>query len=553
MRSAKFVRRPPPVRKVQRTQLQLEPLEERTLLHEGHLNPLPQAAVPLLLPATSLVSQPERPPDIRKDQSTLTGQERLDFVDAVKQLKTRFRPGATISIYDEYVNAHYQAMLSGAIHDGPVFFPWHRAFLRNFELDLQAIHPKVTIPYWDFTVDNQPDSSLWASDFMGGNGDPTANGIVRDGPFRQGEWRLEFDGPDLRRQFGSFVPTLPTAAQVQTALQIERYDTPPYDVGSPVNLSFRNFMAGWNHPTAEPEMHNRVHNWVGGSMLTETSPNDPVFWLLHADLDRIWAQWESLHGYDYPVTGAPPGQNLRDPMVPFGLTPESVLQHHVLGYEYDTELAPSSAPISFATPGTTNGTLTTTHLDDSCCCCVSGEAFHCAGGHLPALPGTDAHTNHNVQDPSDGSPADCCCCCDGAAAPPGACGQPPVSPKVDPPAINLGENPSDLTQQERQLFIGAFPPANLGPVPEGSAFWAGQPAFLHDGERPIQAIPPQTPFSSWDFAGDGHADSGPWGSHFLSEKSDANDNGVVKDGPLGQREWTLGSDQLITDLCFCPR
>jgi tyrosinase len=280
---------------------------------------------------------------VRKNFQSLNSQERQDFVDAVKELKYRFHDGSSISIYDEYVQVH--AAMQMEIHMGTAFFPWHRYLVRAFELELQAINPQVTIPYWDFTVDNQQDSSLWAEDFMGGNGDPDEPHAVQTGPFRQGEWTLIFDGPDLRRQFGAWVSTLPTPDQVATGMTIENYDVFPFDQGSPISDpvdpatdSFRNYMAGWNWPMSEePEMHNRVHNWVAGSMLTESSPNDPVFWLAHSYLDLLWADWEFIHGYDYPEDGPPPGQRLRDPMMPFGVTPEEVLDHHALGYFYDTE------------------------------------------------------------------------------------------------------------------------------------------------------------------------------------------------------------------------
>src|SRR5262249_45000154 len=112
----------------------------------------------------------------------------------------------------------------------------------------------------------------------------------------------------------------------------------------------RNYMAGWNWPSGEPEMHNRVHNWVGGSMLAMSSPNDPVFWLLHANLDRLWAAWEDVYGYDYPEEGPPPGQRLHDVMAPFGVTPADVLDHHALGYHYDTEWPVTLEPVD-APPG----------------------------------------------------------------------------------------------------------------------------------------------------------------------------------------------------------
>jgi tyrosinase len=96
-------------------------------------------------------------------------------------------------------------------------------------------------------------------------------------------------------------------------------------------------MAGWNFPSGEAEMHNRVHAWVGGSMVLMSSPNDPVFWLVHANIDRLWAEWEAINGFDYPEKGPPPGHRLYDLMPPFYVTPADVLDHHALGYQYDNE------------------------------------------------------------------------------------------------------------------------------------------------------------------------------------------------------------------------
>jgi tyrosinase len=279
---------------------------------------------------------------VRKNQSSLTAREKEEFVAAVKQLKKTSRPGATTSIYDEYVLIHREAMLIGAIHDGPAFLPWHREFLRRFEEDLQAVNPSVTLPYWDFTVDNLATSSLWSDDFLGGNGDPADRNIVKTGPFRQGEWKLEFDGPDLKRDFGGFpgAPTLPTAADVQATLEVRTYDADPWNRNSDIAESFRNHLTGWNHPFGEDQMHNRVHLWVGGTMGYNTSPNDPVFFLLHANLDRLWVEWEVQHGLNYlPEVGAVAGHNLHDRMSPFGVSPAGVLDHRALGYRYDTEVA----------------------------------------------------------------------------------------------------------------------------------------------------------------------------------------------------------------------
>jgi tyrosinase len=42
-------------------------------------------------------------------------------------------------------------------------------------------------------------------------------------------------------------------------------------------------------------MHNHIHVWVGGDMAPATSPNDPVFYLNHCNVDRIWSGWQRIH------------------------------------------------------------------------------------------------------------------------------------------------------------------------------------------------------------------------------------------------------------------
>lgn len=96
-----------------------------------------------------------------------------------------------------------------------------------------------------------------------------------------------------------------------------------------------------------------------------SSPYDPIFWLNHANVDRLWAEWQD-NGHTgesfYPNTKMPAGHNLNDPMWPwdgglskpgdYGLgnirsllvnfqgekiiTPADVLNYRKLGYTYDT-------------------------------------------------------------------------------------------------------------------------------------------------------------------------------------------------------------------------
>jgi tyrosinase len=170
--------------------------------------------------------------------------------------------------------------------------------------------------------------------------------------------------------------TLPTNADVEAALAVPTYDAAPWtEVTDPAD-SFRASMEGWRqctespcekgpHCTGEAQMHNRVHVWVGGAfgdpkdeilgtMSGITAPNDPVFWLHHANIDRLWVEWQRRHGWVYlPAEGAQQGHNLDDLMWPFQtidleVRPRLLLDHRELGYAYDTELG--QAPLLPSTP-----------------------------------------------------------------------------------------------------------------------------------------------------------------------------------------------------------
>ncbi|WP_411727471.1 tyrosinase family protein [Methyloglobulus sp.] len=255
---------------------------------------------------------------IRKNQSTLTTDEKSRFVNAVLQLKTN-------GVYDRYVRQHRDLFFDAdaGIHRSALFLPWHREFLRRLELDLQAIDPLVTLPYWDWTVDRTLSASLWGSDFMGGNGVP-AGGAVQTGAFAfsNGRWPLTVrDNPagrvELTRAIGSG-ENLPSAGDVQGIL-----------TRTPFSIFTRDL---------EINIHNIVHGFIGGSAGDRSSPNDPAFFLLHCNVDRLWAIWQGLHPAESPFQGDA-RFNLNSPMQPWQNeisppTPARVINHIALGYSY---------------------------------------------------------------------------------------------------------------------------------------------------------------------------------------------------------------------------
>ncbi|MFE9779490.1 tyrosinase family protein [Streptomyces sp. NPDC005775] len=245
-----------------------------------------------------------------------------------------------LGFYDWYIDEHSRLGPWG--HGGPSFLPWHRQFIRQFELQLRALDSGVTLPYWDWTVDQGIEgSTLWSEYFMGGTGRMGDNQVL-NGPFTYANgngWVCrDVDRPYLRRQLGGFNNTvkLPTEDDVKACLAQVPYDQAPWD--STDHPSFRNYLEGG----IGPGIHNLVHGWVSGNMGDVLSaPNDPVFFLHHANVDRIWTVWQKQHPNAYaPVSGGPPGQNQPDVMHPWeqlSVRISSVLDHTALGYVYDIE------------------------------------------------------------------------------------------------------------------------------------------------------------------------------------------------------------------------
>jgi len=239
-----------------------------------------------------------------------------------------------------------------AAHRGPAFLPWHREFLRQFEADLQRVlgNPDFGLPYWDWEHDGnlpaseQINAAVW--DFLGGDGDIAIQNIVTSGPFgfdvNDAALLTDptvFDDPKiwitvdplghrngfLRRSLGRTLdlagnvvaPTLPDSSHVNDAvMNAAQYDDGNWDERSSATNSFRCVLEGFTGPSG---LHNRIHQWVGGSMGPGTSPNDPVFFLHHCNVDRIWSLWESEHaGQEYkPQSNGPIGHNWTDLMYPW--------------------------------------------------------------------------------------------------------------------------------------------------------------------------------------------------------------------------------------------
>jgi tyrosinase len=303
-------------------------------------------------------------------------QARDDYARGVLLLKNEFPgtatselgipgPSAQVSTYDLFVVWHHLAMNTltpptqgdrNAAHSGPVFLPWHRFMLRQLEVNLQRVlgNNNFGLPYWDWALDGegtaaqQKQSRIWAANCMGGSGSPVSTGPFVFDPANAQSFTIRIDvnfngnlrqvRRGLRRELGGGVSTLPKRAHAQGLLGMTPYDASPWDSNS---TGFRNRLEGWQEPGA-PALHNRVHVWVGGDMSPASSPNDPVFYLNHCNVDRLWEAWMTQNGRNYlPDQTAPTslrGHRINDQMsslISAPTTPAAVLDS-TADYTYAT-------------------------------------------------------------------------------------------------------------------------------------------------------------------------------------------------------------------------
>jgi len=190
---------------------------------------------------------------------------------------------------------------------GPIEFPaWHRAYIYEFELRLQAIEPAVMLPYWDWTSDRAiaegiPDAIAAPSYVDPDSGDTLPNPLAS--AFSQ-----VTGGPTARNPDGSDeLANLKT--QIAFAQGRETY--PDYS------------------PALE-NPHGGLHVWVGGDMgSVPVASYDPIFWMHHCNVDRLWWEWQEVNGSDTVP------QSVRDFIcAPFTYTGEQTLDTAYFGYTY---------------------------------------------------------------------------------------------------------------------------------------------------------------------------------------------------------------------------
>ncbi|KAG8163087.1 hypothetical protein KVR01_007565 [Diaporthe batatas] len=243
-----------------------------------------------LLGMTQAVSAACTNPTQRKAWTALTDAEKSSYLESELCLMDPVRSpsiskySGSKTIWEDLQIAHVAQVQF--IHGVGAFLPWHRWFMTVHE-NLLRDHCGYTgpIPYWNEQVDQVAgpltEASIWGTDptTSFGSGATDANGCVVDGPFTN----LTYDiNPQLER-----VGTQCLAYDLKQA-QFELIAQTIVDTCNALGTykEFNTCIGGSPHTSG--------HFAIGGTMDdVSLSPADPLFFMHHTNLDRIWWEWQS--------------------------------------------------------------------------------------------------------------------------------------------------------------------------------------------------------------------------------------------------------------------
>lgn len=216
---------------------------------------------------------------VRKNATRLTVQERDRFLLALAKVNSIVQPSAP-STYQALRQMHVSAA-NGEEHSGPQFLPWHRTYLLDLERQLQAIDASVSMHYWRF---DEPAPNVFSRLFMGETRRSlsSASFVTLDPGNPLVGWVTD-SVPGILRS--ATFNTLTEAAPGQPGFELlNQAETLALGTAYPV---FRG-MEGTPHGAA----HVSFNGWISS---IPTAPKDPLFFMLHANVDRLWALWQWIN------------------------------------------------------------------------------------------------------------------------------------------------------------------------------------------------------------------------------------------------------------------
>ncbi len=174
-------------------------------------------------------------------------------------------------------------------HQSWFFLSWHRGYLAAFEAIVARTIADLggpadwALPYWDYSesLSANPNARFMPPDLFDRNVNGKPNALwSRRAQVSNGDFLLDNSVVTLKaltfRNFANSTPGVPSG------------------FGGPVT-GFN--PGGGDNGALESLPHNRIHTKIGGSSGFMGDPRtaalDPIFWLHHCNIDRLWEVWRN--------------------------------------------------------------------------------------------------------------------------------------------------------------------------------------------------------------------------------------------------------------------
>lgn len=273
-------------------------------------------------------------------------QRYISAVQCLRNLNSTISSDPTIKLFDDFpwIHSHFGYY----VHNSAAFLPWHRYFLHVYETNLrERCGYDGSLVYWDWTKDSialEHSPVFDSTTGFGGDGDVGANitlgrsgRCVVDGPFANltvKYYDIDYKPHCLSRGFRSSAGKLGhiDGHSVSQASILEVLSKATYEEFVKV---------------LEDRVHNAIPMGIGGDFETFTAPYDPLFYLHHVQLDRVWWLWQQrqpvkgLTSYGGPkARHSAEAASLNDDLYYYTLAPEARVKdvmnvkNELLCYEY---------------------------------------------------------------------------------------------------------------------------------------------------------------------------------------------------------------------------
>ncbi|MFD6895132.1 tyrosinase family protein [Rhodococcus sp. NPDC060086] len=232
---------------------------------------------------------------VRKDVWKLDASDRTLqwYAKAVEVMQARPATDPTSWAYQAAIHGtdadRPPSLSNSCMHGTWYFLSWHRMYVYRFEQIARAAVVEAggpqewALPYWNYGIEGESATLHPAFRQPTVDGRPNPLYVARRNPPVN-------DGVELPSQI--------TSAEQALARQ---FFTGSTEFGGGITDADGRFFAETGQLEATP--HNVIHVAVGGRSgwmsNPETAALDPIFWLHHANIDRLWALWDS-NGHKAP-------------------------------------------------------------------------------------------------------------------------------------------------------------------------------------------------------------------------------------------------------------